>query len=107
MSATALEGSDPDRASAIKRKILARLTDIERHYRAFEAAIGEFGEGFDRAAFVAAVESDDVRALNRVKAVEPASTSCSTKQPSCRRWGSSWRCCAVPTTKRTPGATCG
>lgn len=50
--------------------MLARLTDVTRHYRALEVATQEFGEGFDRTEFVQASESDEPVALNHVKAVE-------------------------------------
>jgi uncharacterized protein YutE (UPF0331/DUF86 family) len=70
MSPAPLEARDPQRASSLKRKILDRLTDVRRHYRALEAAMGEFGERFDRADYVAAAGSDDPVSLNRVKAVE-------------------------------------
>jgi uncharacterized protein YutE (UPF0331/DUF86 family) len=65
-----LEARDPQRASSLKRKILDRLTDVRRHYRALEAAMGEFGEQFPRPDYAAAAASDDPIALNRVKAVE-------------------------------------
>lgn len=65
-----LEASDPERARALKRKVLQRLKDVTRHYRALEAAMEEFGEQFDRKEFVRAADSDDPAALNRVKAIE-------------------------------------
>jgi uncharacterized protein YutE (UPF0331/DUF86 family) len=70
MTRTPLEASDPQRAAAVKRKILQRLTDIERHYRALEAGMAEFGEGFGREEFASAAMSEDPAELNRVKAVE-------------------------------------
>ena len=70
MNRAPLDASDPERAGALKRKVLARLTDVTRHYRALEVATQEFGEGFDRTEFVQAAESEDPIALNRVKAVE-------------------------------------
>lgn len=70
MTGAPLDTVDPERATALKRKVLARLTDIARHYRALEAAMDEFGDGFVRAEFVAASGSDDPSLLNAVKAVE-------------------------------------
>ncbi len=70
MNRAPLDASDPERAGALKRKVLARLTDVTRHYRALQVATQEFGEGFDRTEFVQAAESEDPIALNRVKAVE-------------------------------------
>src|SRR5215211_742986 len=70
MTGAPLDASDPDRAAALKRKVLARLTDAARHYRALEAAMTEFGEGFPRARFVEAAASQDPADLNRVKAAE-------------------------------------
>jgi hypothetical protein len=32
-----LEASDPERAAVVRRKVLKRLTDVLRHYRALEA----------------------------------------------------------------------
>lgn len=70
MNETPLDASDPERASAVKRKVFDRLTDVTRHYRALEAAVEEFGEQFDQTQFVRAAESDEPAALNRVKAIE-------------------------------------
>lgn len=70
MSGHEPETEDPARATALKRKILDRLTDISRHYRALEAAMAEFGTAFARDDFAAAATSDEPAALNRVKAVE-------------------------------------
>jgi uncharacterized protein YutE (UPF0331/DUF86 family) len=70
VSGTPLEARDPQRATAVKRKIVERLTDVERHYRALEAAMAEFGEGFIREEFASAATSEDPAELNRVKAVE-------------------------------------
>ncbi len=65
-----LASSDPERAAALERKVLGRLTDIARHYRALEAAMAEFDEEFRRERFVRAASSTDPAPLNRVKAVE-------------------------------------
>jgi hypothetical protein len=62
-----LEAIDPQRAAVVKRKVLARLTDMARHFRALEAAMAPFGEGEQ---FALAAGSDDPTELNRVKAVE-------------------------------------
>lgn len=70
MTGAPLDTVDPERATALKRKVLARLTDIARHYRALDAAMDEFGDGFVRTEFVAASGSDDPSLLNAVKAVE-------------------------------------
>jgi uncharacterized protein YutE (UPF0331/DUF86 family) len=70
VSRAPLESSDHQRASALKRKVLERLTDIARHYRALEAAMAEFDEGFSREQFVASTRSQDPVTLNRVKATE-------------------------------------
>lgn len=70
MKAAPLESTHVERATALKRKVLDRLTDIRRHFRALEAAMAEFGEGFPQEAFVEAGASEVPRALNRVKAVE-------------------------------------
>jgi uncharacterized protein YutE (UPF0331/DUF86 family) len=65
-----LDSSDPQRAAGLKRKVLARLTDVARHYRALEAAMAEFGDGFPRERFVQAAGADEPAALNSVKATE-------------------------------------
>jgi uncharacterized protein YutE (UPF0331/DUF86 family) len=65
-----LDASDPHRTAALKRKVLGRLTDMSRHYRAFGAAMNELDEGFSRERFVAAARSEDPSSLNRVKAIE-------------------------------------
>jgi uncharacterized protein YutE (UPF0331/DUF86 family) len=70
VSGAPLDAEDADRARVLKRKALERLTDIRRHYRALEAAMAEFGEGFLADAFADAAASDEPAALNRVKAVE-------------------------------------
>jgi uncharacterized protein YutE (UPF0331/DUF86 family) len=70
VSGAPLDASDPQRAAALKRKVLARVTDIARHYRALEAAIAAFGEGFPRECFARAAASEDPAELNRVKATE-------------------------------------
>ncbi len=70
MNSAPLDASDPQRAAALKRKVLERLTDMGRHYRALDAAMSEFEQGFSREQFVAAARSEDPSALNRVKAIE-------------------------------------
>jgi uncharacterized protein YutE (UPF0331/DUF86 family) len=65
-----LEASDPERAAVLKRRVLERLTDVPRHYRALEAAMATFGEGFGRDTFARAAASEDPSELNRVKAIE-------------------------------------
>jgi uncharacterized protein YutE (UPF0331/DUF86 family) len=65
-----LEASDPDRARALKAKVLDRVQDVRRHLLALRAAMAEFGEDFDRDAFRRAYASEDPVELNRVKAVE-------------------------------------
>ena len=70
MTGAPLDATDRDRATALKRKVLARLTDAARHYRALEAAMAEFGEGFPREGFIEATGSEDPVQLNRVKAAE-------------------------------------
>jgi uncharacterized protein YutE (UPF0331/DUF86 family) len=70
VTAAPLEASDPERAAALKRKVLERLTDVTRHYRALEAAMAAFGEGFERDRFRHAAASEDPTELNQVKAVE-------------------------------------
>jgi uncharacterized protein YutE (UPF0331/DUF86 family) len=65
-----LDASDPQRAAVVKRKVLERLTDVARHYRALEAAMAAFGESFVRDPFARAAASDDPTELNRVKAIE-------------------------------------
>lgn len=70
MTRAPLDASDPHRAAALKRKVLGRLTDMSRHYRALGAAMNELDEGFSRDRFVAAARSDDSSTLNRVKAIE-------------------------------------
>jgi hypothetical protein len=54
----------------LKRKVLERLTDLPRHYRALAAAMATFGEGFGREKFAHAAASEDPPELNRVKAIE-------------------------------------
>lgn len=70
MTPAPLDASDPHRAAALKRKVLGRLTDINRHYRALGAAMNELDGGFSRDRFVAAARSEDSTTLNRVKAIE-------------------------------------
>ena len=70
MTDAPLDASDPQRAVVVKRKVLERLTDVARHYRALEAAMAAFGEGFVRDQFARAAASDDPTELNRVKAIE-------------------------------------
>jgi uncharacterized protein YutE (UPF0331/DUF86 family) len=65
-----LESADPQRASTLKRKVLDRIRDVQRHLRALQAAMAEFGEDFDLATFQAAFESEEPEQLNRVKALE-------------------------------------
>jgi hypothetical protein len=65
-----LEASDPERAAVVKRKVLERLTDVPRHYRALKAAMATFGDGFRRENFARAAASEDPSELNRVKAIE-------------------------------------
>jgi uncharacterized protein YutE (UPF0331/DUF86 family) len=65
-----LEGSDPERARVLKRKVADRIRDVRRHLDALVAAMAQFGEDFDRARFEASFESTDPDQLNRVKAVE-------------------------------------
>jgi len=68
--AAPLEADDPERARWLKAKIRHRVTDVRRHLIALRAAMAEFGEDFDLAAFTAAHDSDDTVLLNRVNAVE-------------------------------------
>jgi len=68
--AAPLEGSDPDRARALKAKIRDRVADVRRHLVALRTAMAEFGEDFDLEQFQQAYDSDDPVLLNRVKAVE-------------------------------------
>lgn len=70
MTGTPLDAADPQRATALKRKVLARLTDVARHYRALKAAMAEFGDGFPRQRFTEATGSEDPAELNRIKATE-------------------------------------
>ena len=70
MTDAPLEASDPQRAAVVKRKVLERLTDIARHYRALDAAMAVFGEGFVRDHFALAAASEHPVELNRVKAIE-------------------------------------
>jgi uncharacterized protein YutE (UPF0331/DUF86 family) len=65
-----LDGSDPDRARALKAKIRDRVSDVRRHLVALRTAMADFGDDFDLDAFSAAYASEDPLALNRVKAVE-------------------------------------
>ena len=57
MTDVPLEASDPQRAAVVKRKVLERLTDVARHYRALDAAMAVFGEGFVRDHFALAAAS--------------------------------------------------
>jgi uncharacterized protein YutE (UPF0331/DUF86 family) len=68
--AAPLEAHDPDRATALKRKVLDRVRDVQRHLDALEVAMASFGDDFDLATFQSAFASSDPDALNRVKAVE-------------------------------------
>ena len=70
MTNAPLEASDPERAAVVKRKVLERLTDVPRHYRALKAAMATFGDGFRRENFARAAASEDPSELNRVKAIE-------------------------------------
>ncbi len=70
MTDAPLEASDPQRAAVVKRKVLERLTDVARHYRALDAAMAVFGEGFVRDHFALAAASEHPMELNRVKAIE-------------------------------------
>lgn len=70
MTGAPLEASDPQRAAIVKRKVLERLADVARHYRALDVAMASFGEGFARDRFTGAAASEDPTELNRVKAVE-------------------------------------
>jgi uncharacterized protein YutE (UPF0331/DUF86 family) len=65
-----LEGSDPDRAPALKAKIRDRVPDVRRHLVALRTAMAEFGEDVDLDEFQRAYDSEDPVELNRVKAVE-------------------------------------
>jgi uncharacterized protein YutE (UPF0331/DUF86 family) len=65
-----LETSDPQRAAVLQRKVLERLTDVPRHYRALGTAMATLGEGFGRDRFARAAASEDPSELNRVKAIE-------------------------------------
>lgn len=65
--AAPLEAHDPERARALKTKIRDRITDLRRRLLALRAAMAEFGENFDLAAFRAAYGSQDPRELNKVK----------------------------------------
>jgi hypothetical protein len=65
-----LEATDPQRAAVLKRKVLERLMDLARHYRALDAAMADFGEGFVRDHFALAAASEHPMELNRVKAIE-------------------------------------
>jgi hypothetical protein len=65
-----LEGTDPDRARALKAKIRDRMSDVRRHLVALRTAMAEFGEDFDPDQFQHAYDTDDPVLLNRVKAVE-------------------------------------
>jgi uncharacterized protein YutE (UPF0331/DUF86 family) len=65
-----LEASDPERARALKTKILDRIGDVRRHLIALRAAMAEFGEDFELDAFQTAYDSENPIELNRVKAVE-------------------------------------
>ena len=70
MTGAPLERSDPQRAAVVKRKVLERLIDVPRHYRALEVAMAAFGEGFARDRFANAAASEDPTDLNSVKAIE-------------------------------------
>jgi uncharacterized protein YutE (UPF0331/DUF86 family) len=65
-----LEARDPQRAKALKTKILGRLNDVNRHLVALRTAMSEFGDNFDLDAFREGYASEDPVELNRVKAVE-------------------------------------
>jgi uncharacterized protein YutE (UPF0331/DUF86 family) len=68
--AAPLEASDPQRAAALKHKVLDRIKDVRRHLDALEVAMASFGDDFESEVFRRAFESDDPDELNRVKAVE-------------------------------------
>jgi len=68
--AAPLEAHDPQRARVLKTKVGDRVSDVRRHLVALRAAMADFGEDFDLAAFEAAYRSSDPVELNRVKAVE-------------------------------------
>ena len=68
--AAPLEAHDPQRARVLKAKVGDRVSDVRRHLIALRAAMADFGEDFDLAAFEAAYRSTDPVELNRVKAVE-------------------------------------
>lgn len=65
-----LEAIDPTRARIVRRKVLDRLKDIRRHYRALTDVMAEFGADFDLDDFAAASRSEDPGELNAVKAAE-------------------------------------
>ncbi len=68
--AAPLERDDPERARWLKAKIRDRVSDVRRHLIALRAAMAEFGEDFDLAAFTTAYDSNDPVLLNQVNAVE-------------------------------------
>jgi len=65
-----LEATNPQRADALKRKVLDRIRDVRRHLVALESAMAGFGEDFDLDVFQAEFDSEEPDKLNRVKAVE-------------------------------------
>ena len=105
MTDAPLDASDPQRAVVVKRKVLERLTDVARHYRALEAAMAAFGEGFVRDQFARAAASDDPTELNRVKAIEGGLDQLFNYLADSQRWASSWQSCGHRTTTRTHDAT--
>jgi hypothetical protein len=92
-----LEAIDPQRAAVVKRKVLARLTDMARHFRALEAAMAPFGEGEQ---FALAAGSDDPTELNRVKAVERGVDQLFNYVAELAGWASSWQRSGRRTTSR-------
>ncbi len=65
-----LEAVDPQRAEALKRKVLDRIADVKRHLVALRTAMAGFGENFDSEVFEQEFDSEEPEPLNRVKAVE-------------------------------------
>ncbi len=58
-----------------RREIIGHLDDFPRQYAALEGAMAAFDNGFDRAGFKRAYETEtDIEAYNRVQAVERALT---------------------------------
>lgn len=70
MTPAPLEATDPQRAQALKRKVLDRIQDVRRHLVALQAAMASFGEDFDLDVFQTEFVSEDPDELNRVKALE-------------------------------------